>query len=228
MARPKVNIVDRREKLIAAATLVFADKGFRQAQMSDIAEKMAVSSGSLYNYVDSKETLFCWVLAAAFEVTVDYGVPLEPVAFVLATNADLATLSWTPRLDAALEENRPVDFEAEIEDVVGELYDFNRRFGIGIRIIETSAIDYPELKAVYFNHLRKNFIGKLETYISRRHGQGLIAPSNDLEITTRSLIEIIAWWGIRQPHDPTSTHYSTDRMREQVVRFAVRGLTAKG
>lgn len=227
MGRPKIDIGARREALILAATEVFADKGFRQTQMSDVAEEMGVSPGSLYNYVDSKETLFCWVLSHAFEIDIEGDGPLEPVSYILSVNDNLDDFSWTPFLDAALENSGPTDFDKEVVEVVGELFDFNRRFGVGIRLIEKSATDFPELRNVYFDHLRKRFIGKFESYIAKRHEQGHIAPTSDLEITSRSLLEVIAWWAIRQPGDPTSQHYSEDRLRNEVIRFAVRGLTGK-
>ena len=49
---------DFLDRLLAAATKVFAEKGLQRARMSDVAREMGVAHGSLYNYVESKEALF--------------------------------------------------------------------------------------------------------------------------------------------------------------------------
>src|SRR5436309_8344704 len=49
---------ERLDELVGAALRVFAVKGFRGAQMADVAAEMGVSQGTLYNYVESKEGLF--------------------------------------------------------------------------------------------------------------------------------------------------------------------------
>lgn len=52
----------RRSKILDVAWMVFIDQGFGGASMSDIAERLGGSKGTLYNYFPSKEELF---LAAA-------------------------------------------------------------------------------------------------------------------------------------------------------------------
>jgi AcrR family transcriptional regulator len=49
---------DFLERLLRAAMRVFSQKGLVCSRMSDVAEEMGVSHGSLYNYVESKEALF--------------------------------------------------------------------------------------------------------------------------------------------------------------------------
>jgi AcrR family transcriptional regulator len=45
----------RRREVIAAATAVFSERGYRAASMNDIAAKMGMGKASLYHYVASKE-----------------------------------------------------------------------------------------------------------------------------------------------------------------------------
>src|SRR5436309_2609486 len=61
---PKSNAEERLEKVVRAATRVFASKGYRRTQMADVAAELGVSAGNLYNYVESKEALFHACLAA--------------------------------------------------------------------------------------------------------------------------------------------------------------------
>jgi AcrR family transcriptional regulator len=47
-----------RTRLLEAATAVFAEVGFLEARISDIAERAGLSHGSFYHYFDSKEQVF--------------------------------------------------------------------------------------------------------------------------------------------------------------------------
>jgi TetR/AcrR family transcriptional regulator, fatty acid metabolism regulator protein len=46
---------DRREQLLRAAVRVFAERGYHQARVGDIAEQAGVAHGLLYHYFSSKE-----------------------------------------------------------------------------------------------------------------------------------------------------------------------------
>jgi len=50
--------IDRREDIIQAALEVFADKGFKNTKMDDIALEAGVSKGTVYLYFSSKQKLF--------------------------------------------------------------------------------------------------------------------------------------------------------------------------
>jgi AcrR family transcriptional regulator len=45
----------RRREVMAAATAVFSERGYRAASMNDIAAKLGMGKASLYHYVASKE-----------------------------------------------------------------------------------------------------------------------------------------------------------------------------
>lgn len=45
----------RRREVMAAATAVFSERGYRATSMSDIAAKLGMGKASLYHYVSSKE-----------------------------------------------------------------------------------------------------------------------------------------------------------------------------
>jgi TetR/AcrR family transcriptional regulator, cholesterol catabolism regulator len=53
----------RREELLAIAAQLFADKGFRNTTVRDIADAAGILSGSLYHHFDSKETMVDEVLS---------------------------------------------------------------------------------------------------------------------------------------------------------------------
>ena len=54
---------DINRRILAVARHVFSQRGFAKASMRDIAAKVGVGVGNLYNYYSSKDDLFCAVLA---------------------------------------------------------------------------------------------------------------------------------------------------------------------
>lgn len=52
----------QREEILKHAKLCFWEKGFENTAMSEIAKKSQIAVGTIYNYYESKETLFVEVL----------------------------------------------------------------------------------------------------------------------------------------------------------------------
>ena len=80
---------DRLAQIADAAATVFADRGYRNAQMSDIARAAGVSSGSLYNYVESKDALLHLSLRHTFgrEPLGDLPLPVAAPSIAAALTA---------------------------------------------------------------------------------------------------------------------------------------------
>ncbi len=71
----------RREDILAAASQVFAEKGFHDAQVSQIATRAEVSLASVYQLFPSKESLFEAVVAGvASEIDIAIRQRVEGVA----------------------------------------------------------------------------------------------------------------------------------------------------
>lgn len=58
---------DKRERILAAAERVFAQKGFYQAKVSDIAADAGVADGTIYLYFKSKDDLLISLFEAQME-----------------------------------------------------------------------------------------------------------------------------------------------------------------
>src|SRR5690242_5337277 len=55
--RGRPPVAGLRDKLLAAALRVFAERGYHGAAVPDVARAARVATGSLYRYFDSKEEL---------------------------------------------------------------------------------------------------------------------------------------------------------------------------
>lgn len=58
---------DKRERLLAAAAAVFAERDFHRVQVSDVAERAGVGKGTVYLYFPTKDHLHRAALEASLE-----------------------------------------------------------------------------------------------------------------------------------------------------------------
>jgi TetR/AcrR family transcriptional regulator len=58
---------DKRERILREAALLFAERGFNQTDMAELAIRASVSKGSLYTYFESKEDLYLYVCRDGME-----------------------------------------------------------------------------------------------------------------------------------------------------------------
>lgn len=63
---------DKRQQILAAATKVFADQGFHQARIADIATAAGVGKGTIYEYFPSKKELFQQLLVHIFNTYLEH------------------------------------------------------------------------------------------------------------------------------------------------------------
>src|SRR3954452_19889721 len=56
--RTRLSRADREEQLVAAARVLFGERGYAGATMDDVAQAVGVTKPLLYNYFGNKERLF--------------------------------------------------------------------------------------------------------------------------------------------------------------------------
>jgi AcrR family transcriptional regulator len=229
---PRRRPADRLDQLIVAAARVFTAKGYRRAQMADVAREMGVAPGTLYLYVEGKEALFDLVVQRAF---VDGEAP--PPALPVPTPAPEAVLASlrkrarheaaTPVLDAALARRRPRDIDAELRAIAREHYGNLARSRRAVKLLERSALDWPELAAVWVGEIRHEIIRKLTAYVERRVRQGLLRPLPSVDAAARLLLETTAWFALHRHGDLEPPAVDEELIEETVVDFIVHGFTRR-
>lgn len=58
---------DKRERLLREAALLFAERGYEQADMAALADRCGIAKGSLYTYFSSKDELYRYVCRDGLE-----------------------------------------------------------------------------------------------------------------------------------------------------------------
>jgi AcrR family transcriptional regulator len=217
----------RFQQLRDAALAVFAAKGLRRARMADVARAMGVSTGSLYNYVESKEALFHWLVElggdAKVEAPARLPVPTPPPGATEATlRAALAEGMRLPALDAALARRRVVDARAELLGIARELYERIEKTRGPLAAIERSAADQPELFEVYFRGARRELFAALARYVAKRAKSGHFANVGEPIVAARFIVETVSWFGRHRFGDPDPELLpDPDTVRKEALRRIV-------
>jgi AcrR family transcriptional regulator len=201
---------DRLRDFVEASIRLFIARGYRRTQMADVTDVLGLSAGSIYRYIESKEALFDLALRFAIDPVLPSGVPLP-----VRTPPPGATLDYLSRmlsergrieaLDRALKADRPRNAEAELEGIARELIAKLARHGSALRMIESCALDWPELAVLWFDTYRAGLIRALETYLRRRIGQRLFRPLPDTLAASALLIHLVFYQIVGRHDDPYPT-----------------------
>lgn len=219
----------RLDELLRAAIRVFSRCGYRRTQMADVAREMGVSAGTVYNYVESKEALFHLLVERGFAVEAT-----APPAFPVPTPPPGATLELlrrrlidelrVPAIDAALARRRVVDVRAELEEVVRELYQVVASNRDGIVLLERSAVEWPELAALFYQGMRREYLGRIEQYLRARVAGGHLRRIPDVKAAARLVNETIAWMAMHRHGDVDSVDVSDASAEATTVDMLVHAL----
>jgi AcrR family transcriptional regulator len=192
--------------------------------MSDIAEALDVSVGSLYTYVESKEGLFDLVLKHALAPP-GYRLPRElpaphrtPEQTVRWLRRRLDFKSDFPILDTAGQ--RPHPSPAAI---AAELFDVSSSLAPAFEVIERSAPRVPEL-LVLFLALRRGLIERLERWIDAGGRAGVLRHVESRSVTSRLVLEAALWAAQRRRRDRESRGIENAEARGALVDLVVATL----
>lgn len=214
-----------------AAVRVFGRKGYRRTQIADVARELRVSTGLIYHYFENKDALF----HTALDHALDPDAAQTPEELPLRAPTARATVAmvrqhverWVaaPLIDEALANERAVDPRAELETIVATFFNGAQRRRLGADLLERSALERPELAALWFGELRRAHFDNLARYFQQRMDAGQFRILPDARIAARIVIEIVVFFSRHRHRDP---HEKLDdaAVRENVVAFVLAALVA--
>src|SRR5438034_8426908 len=85
-------------------------------------------------------------------------------------------------LENALKSRKP-DEPGQVERIVRELFEKAQRSWLAVKLVERSALDWPELASLWFGRYRRQVIEQLAEYFDRRMSRRLLRPSPDPKAT---------------------------------------------
>jgi len=221
---------DRFQSLHATATEILIAQGYGRTQMEDVAKALGVAKGTLYQYVESKQALFDFVLrnaAPGVSVPVPDSLPLptpRPGATLRFVREQIEHEGQLPRLQAALATPNPPDPAAELEEIVRELFALLSRNRVGIKLLERCSRDYPELHAIWHDGGRHAVVDALGELIASRVRTGSYAPAGDARVSARFVLELVTTWAVHVHWDSAPQDIGDETAVATAVRFARGGL----
>jgi AcrR family transcriptional regulator len=228
MARPIPE--DRFQSLLEAATAVFLEQGYRRTQIADVANRLGVAKGSIYTYVESKEALFDCALRHADSlepVQLPDALPVTtppPGSTLETVRKRVAAEGVLPALLAALTRTRVTHVAAELEAILGELYDTLARHRTAIKLLDRCAHDYPELAKVWHSQGREGALALLTRYLEDRARRGSLRRFEDSAIAARIALETLVLWAVHRHWDPTPQVVDEGSARRIALAFVVHAL----
>lgn len=229
---PRVMPKNRIRDIVRAAGDVFSRRGYRLAQMEEIAREAGVSKATLYYYFKSKIHLFYYLF--------ENGVPDEnelispPVDVAPISEGDLlemlkSRLKKRSRLASISNflkgEPEDIDVEGEVAQILREMWELFERNQVQIVILEKSAFEFPELARVYDKYARQQVLRQLEQYLASRARLGVIRRPNSIPATARFMLETLALFGFKQAGDHfSSVRYSKAETLPDLVSIFANGL----
>ncbi len=221
---------DRFQDLVEAATAVFLEQGYRRTQVADVAARMGVAKGSVYTYVESKEALFDCALRHAdrsdridLPETLPVATP-RPEATLEIVQGRLAEEGTLPSLTAALSRSRVMDVRAELETILGELYDSLARHRTAIKLLDRCAPDYPELAKLWYRTGREGALSLLGRYLEDRAQRGRLRRFEDSAVTARIVLETLVFWAVHRHWDPSPQVVDENPAKRTVLAFLLSAL----
>ncbi|HWF52830.1 MAG TPA: TetR/AcrR family transcriptional regulator [Solirubrobacteraceae bacterium] len=157
----------RDEEVLSAAAKVFAERGYADASVQDVADELGILKGSLYHYIRTKEDLLFWLLEEAHR---DVEEILEAVAAVEGLN---------PLERIELYVRRQVVYNLENLQRVSIYYDDLDRLS-----------DLRRKRIVDRRAVHDRFITRL---IAEAQEQGLADPTVDAKLLSNCVFATIIW-----------------------------------
>jgi AcrR family transcriptional regulator len=216
--------LSRLQSLATASTTVFGRLGYRRTKVAGIATEAGMSPGAVYTYVESKEALFHLVFAHGFGRLEDLAgrLPLATPPFTATVeliDQGLRRRAATPRMRRALAQPEPADIRAELTGILEERYTLLERLWPLLAVIESCAVDLPELEDLYFRRARPGQLDQLTRYLRARSAAGHLRDVADAGVVSRLLTESITWFAWHRRGDREEHLYDGEGTMPAVVGF---------
>jgi AcrR family transcriptional regulator len=161
-------IAKRRNEILAAAIVVFADKGYHATKISDIAETLNIGHGTFYRYFSNKLDIFKAVIDTVFD-EIKHSIADEPA--ILAGDID--------------------SFRAQLRRIGEKLFSVfanDRRIG-KIIFYEILGV-HPEINEM-FEEVMDYFDGYTETFILNGMDRGFLRKGLDSRMISRAVNSLV-------------------------------------
>lgn len=183
---------------------LFINKGYARTQIKDIADGIGMSVGTMYHYFIGKTDILSFILKATIDpefMEQDFALPIQPALF--GNLGDDIKATFADREKSFARPYRQNDAAYTYEQMLADAFDTVWRYGKGFLLIEKNPDDMPEIAEDYWNY-RQKFFKQMFQYVIRFQENGICRELDVPELSTRLMVETIAWWGMHIMNDAFS------------------------
>ncbi len=179
-----------------AATRLFLQQGYSRTQISHIAKEVGVSVGTIYHDFTGKQEIMHFVLKCTVDpdfINRDFKRPITDDLFDGLNQEIRAAFEKSGEdFSAPLKKNAEgYSFEALVSDT----FDLLSKYAVGCLFIEKNQFDFKSLAESYKQY-RQHFFEAMIGYVTLFISKGILRPLNHVELSTRLMIETLAWWAM--------------------------------
>jgi hypothetical protein len=148
----------------------------------------------------------------------------KPGATIAYVRQRLAESQALPLLTKALARARGATPTGEFQNIVRELYGMVERNRYGLKLLDRTAKDQPELAALWFEGARDGLLAALTGYLKREMARGTMRKIPDVAVAARFIIETVVFWGVHRYWDSHPQTVNNVAARETAVQLIVKAL----
>ena len=189
----------RREQVLDAAAVVFADKGFDRATTKEIAQVAGVSEGTIYNYFTNKFDLLIGLMSRIAEIGT---LPEELVAASQGDVRDFFVMAFNHRM-GRIEQGQEM-----------------------LTAILPQVLVHPDLREQFYSKYVQPIAAMLEQYVQVEIEQGRIRPVN-VSLATRMVQAIFVGLLVLRILGDEPLHSDWDQVPDLLATMLFDGLNAE-
>lgn len=189
----------RREQVLDAAAVVFADKGFDRATTKEIAQVAGVSEGTIYNYFTNKFDLLIGLMSRIAEIGT---LPDELVTASQGDVRDFFVMAFHHRM-GRIEQGEEM-----------------------LKAILPQVLVHPDLREQFYRRYVQPIAALLEQYVQLEIEQGRIRPVN-VPLATRMVQAIFVGLLVMRILGDEPLHADWDKVPELLATMLLDGLNVE-
>ena len=175
-----------------AAARLFLQRGYSRTQISDIAGAVGVSVGTIYHDFAGKKEILYFVLKRTVDPAFVDRTFIRPITDELFEGLDEELNEAFDRSAAYFAKNLSRK-EYHFKELISDTFDLLSQYAVGCLFLERNRFEFPDLAERYRTY-RLRFFETMTRYLVRFIGEGEVRPLEQVELTTRLIIELLTWW----------------------------------
>lgn len=194
-------MADRRlQDVYDAASFLFVKQGYERTQVSEIAERAGVATGTMYNLFSGKKAILDFVLLSTFDrdyLHRDVLLPVQEVeSAVLINHLSRVANDLLSQLENRASDGGPA---LTFSETLGVFFDYAANYQIAFNTINDNRAALRDVEQVYRKHVNKLYKvieDNLRLCIKRGEVRQVELPG----LHIRNIIEGITWWAMHLPY----------------------------